>query len=147
MQVRHWQSHLSHQLSSYTGTLAWQTYQDDKKSIFRTACFADNELQAVLLVSPHSKLSERNWISSLFSSGRVEVLTMDERMALLTGKPPLGTPDTGKIICACFNVGEKTILSVIKDGKFTTPQEVGRCCKAGTNCGSCVPEIKALFGR
>jgi len=144
--VRHWQSHLSSQLSSYAGELAWQTYQDDKKSVFRTACFANNELQAVLLVSPHSRLPERSWLSSLFSPERDEVLSMDERMALLTGKPPLGTPDIGKIVCACFNVGEKTILSAIKDGKLSTPQEVGLCCKAGTNCGSCVPEIKALLG-
>jgi assimilatory nitrate reductase catalytic subunit len=145
--VPHWQSLLSRQLLPYAGTLAWQTYEDDKKSLFRTACFANNELQAVLLLSPHSKLPERNWISSLFSSERPSVLTMDERMALLTGKPPLGTPDTGKIICACFNVGEKTILSAINDRKLTTVQEVGRSCKAGTNCGSCVPEIKALFSR
>jgi len=144
--VRHWQSHLSSQLSSYAGELAWQTYQDDKKSVFRTACFANNELQAVLLVSPQSQLPERSWISSLFSTERDDVLSMDERMALLTGKPPLGTPDIGKIVCACFNVGEKTILSAIKDGKLSTPQEVGRSCKAGTNCGSCVPEIKVLLG-
>ena len=144
--VRHWQSHLSSQITPYAGELAWQTYQDDKKSVFRTACFANNELQAVLLVSPHSQLPERSWISSLFLTEREAVLSMDERMALLTGKPPLGTPDIGKIVCACFNVGEKTILSAIKEGKLTTSQDVGRCCRAGTNCGSCVPEIKALLG-
>jgi assimilatory nitrate reductase catalytic subunit len=114
--------------------------------VFRTACFANNALQAVLLVSPQSNLPERNWISSLFSNEREAVLNMDERLALLTGQPPLGTADIGKIVCACFNVGEKTILSAIKEGKLSTPQEVGRCCKAGTNCGSCVPEIKALLG-
>ncbi|MFT5716994.1 MAG: assimilatory nitrate reductase catalytic subunit [Oleiphilaceae bacterium] len=140
-----WQSYLSSQLTSNASEFAWQTYQDDKKSVFRTACFADNKVQAVLLVSPHSQLPERSWISSLFSTERDSALSMDERMALLTGKPPLGTPDIGKIVCACFNVGEKTILSAIKEGKLTTPQDVGRSCKAGTNCGSCVPEIKALL--
>ncbi|MEI7795283.1 MAG: (2Fe-2S)-binding protein [Methylococcaceae bacterium] len=29
--------------------------------------------------------------------------------------------------------------------RFENPQEVGNCLKAGTNCGSCVPEIKALL--
>lgn len=143
--VRHWQSHIASQLSAYTGELAWQTYQDDSKSVFRTACFASNELQAVLLLNPTSHLPERSWLSSLFSRERNGVLSMEERMALLTGKPPLGTPDIGKIVCACFNVGEKTILSAIKEGQLSTPQEVGRTCKAGTNCGSCVPEIKTLL--
>jgi assimilatory nitrate reductase catalytic subunit len=41
--VSHWQSHLSSQLTPYTGELAWQIYQDDKKSVFRTACFANRQ--------------------------------------------------------------------------------------------------------
>ena len=66
-------------------------------------------------------------------------------MALLTGIPPLGVPDVGIIVCACFNVGEKTIRTAIKEKALKTHQEVGLCLKAGTNCGSCVPEIKALL--
>ena len=66
-------------------------------------------------------------------------------MALLTGMPPLGVADVGTIVCACFNVGEKTIQTAIREKGLKTHQEVGRCLKAGTNCGSCVPEIKALL--
>ena len=143
--IRSWQSHIANQFSSYTGKLSWQTYQDDKKSLFRTACFSDDELQAVLILSPHSQLPERGWIGSLFNPERTEPIKANERMALLTGKPPLGTPDVGQIICACFNVGEKTILSAIEKGCLTSYQAVGKHCKAGTNCGSCVPEIKELL--
>lgn len=133
------------QLTRATKEFSWQTYQDDSKSLFRTACFADDVLQAVLILSPHSQLPERGWLGSLFHPDRTTSLAVNERMALLTGKPPLGTPDVGKIICACFNVGEKTILSAIKKGRLKTYQEVGDSCKAGTNCGSCVPEIKDLM--
>ncbi|MEY8200296.1 MAG: molybdopterin-dependent oxidoreductase [Colwellia sp.] len=143
--IKNWQYHLANQLAPYTNKLSWQTYQDNKKSLFRTACFCEQELQAILFISPHSRLPERGWLGSLFDLLRNEPLKDDERMALLTGKPPLGTPDVGKIICACFNVGEKTILSAIKEGDLTTAQAVGKCCKAGTNCGSCVPEIKELI--
>ncbi|MCF7972041.1 MAG: (2Fe-2S)-binding protein, partial [Methylococcaceae bacterium] len=72
-------------------------------------------------------------------------LDKDERSALLTGLPPLGAPDVGQIVCSCFNVGAKTILTAIKEKGLTTHQQVGQCLKAGTNCGSCVPEIKALL--
>ena len=143
--VKNWQGHLAHQLKPYSGELEWQTYQDSARKIFRTACFNEDELQAVLILAPDYQLPEREWISSLFKPGREEVLQSDERMALLTGKPPLGTPDVGKIVCACFNVGAKTIASAIKEGNLSTPQEVGKCCKAGTNCGSCVPEIKEII--
>jgi len=144
-QIRNWQSHLASQLQPYSGKLSWQTYQDEKKSLLRTACFANNILQAVLILSPHSQLPERSWLASIFATKNTTALAPDERLALLTGKPPLGTADVGKIICACFNVGEKTILSTIKDNKLTTYQEVGKYCKAGTNCGSCVAEIKELL--
>jgi assimilatory nitrate reductase catalytic subunit len=53
--------------------------------------------------------------------------------------------DVGEIVCVCFNVGAKTIKQAIKAKGLSTPQEVGHCLKAGTNCGSCLPEIKGLF--
>jgi len=81
-------------------------------------------------------------LTSLFVKAKLETA---ERMALLTGMPPLGVPDVGTIVCACFNVGEKTIRTAINEKGLKTHQEVGLCLKAGTNCGSCVPEIKALL--
>jgi assimilatory nitrate reductase catalytic subunit len=143
--IKNWQGHLSHQLKPYSGDLDWQTYQDDARKVFRTACFHQDELQAVLILGANTDLPERQWIGSLFEPAREAPLADDERMALLTGKPPLGTPDVGKIVCACFNVGEKTIAGLVEEQKLTTPQEVGKCCKAGTNCGSCVPEIKEII--
>jgi len=143
--IRNWQYHLANQLSPHAAKIDWQTYQDDSKALFRTAGFCAGELQIVLMTSPQSKLPERSWIGSLFDPQRERPLQDNERMALLTGKPPLGTADVGKIICACFNVGEKTILSAIKKGQLSTAQAVGKSCKAGTNCGSCVPEIKELI--
>jgi assimilatory nitrate reductase catalytic subunit len=49
------------------------------------------------------------------------------------------------IVCAGFNVGEKTIRTMIEEKGLKTHQEVGACLKAGTHCGSCVPEIKMLL--
>ncbi len=72
-------------------------------------------------------------------------INKNERLALLTGKPPLGTLDVGTIVCSCFNIGEKTIQNTIREKALKTHQEVGQHLKAGTNCGSCIPEIKALF--
>lgn len=144
-EIDHWQAHVASQLTANSSAFTWQTYQDEHQSLYRSACFADGILQAVLMVSPDNKLPERAWLSSLFTASPLSPLQADERMALLTGKPPLGTPDVGKIICACFNVGEKTILSAIKKHHLTSYQAVGKCCKAGTNCGSCVSEIKALL--
>jgi len=83
-------------------------------------------------------------MTSLFVKTQLET---PERMALLTGMPPLGVPDVGIIVCACFNVGEKTILTAIMEKGLKTHQEVGQWLKAGTNCGSCMLEIKALLNQ
>lgn len=144
--IKDWPALLSDQISKHSKSLDWQTYEDKQKEIFRTACFDDGKLLAVLITGPNHHLPERSWISSLFSKlSHDERVDMESRMALLTGKPPLGTPDVGKIVCACFNVGKKTIQQAIETHQLKTAQEVGKICKAGTNCGSCVPEIKALF--
>jgi assimilatory nitrate reductase catalytic subunit len=145
-EIEDWQAYLCNKLHYSAEDLDWQVYQDEQKEVYRVACFYENVLEAVLVVGPNFQLPERNWISSLFpKDGEPKTLDTDSRMALLTGKPPLGTPDVGKIICACFNVGEKTIQAAIKEHKLNNAQEVGKVCKAGTNCGSCVPEIKELF--
>ena len=49
------------------------------------------------------------------------------------------------MVCSCFGVGRNTLCKAIAEDQLKTPQEVGRKLKAGTNCGSCLPEIKALI--
>ncbi|PPD48854.1 MAG: hypothetical protein CTY13_04240 [Methylobacter sp.] len=120
----------------------WQEYQDPAKGNYRTALLVGNQLQSVIFITTDSNLPERGWLTSLFEKTE---LAKTERMALLTGSPPAGVSDAGTIVCACFNVGEQTIKAAIKAQGLTTHQEVGRCLKAGTNCGSCVPEIKLLL--
>jgi len=120
----------------------WQEYQDPGKGNYRAAQIINNRLETVIFIAADNNLPERSWLSSLFAKAQLET---PERMALLTGIPPVGVPDVGTIVCACFNVGEKTIRTAIKEKGLKTHQEVGFCLKAGTNCGSCVPEIKALL--
>ncbi|MFA6052742.1 MAG: molybdopterin-dependent oxidoreductase [Methylobacter sp.] len=120
----------------------WQEYQDAGLGNYRAARLVDNQLESVVFIAAGNALPQRNWLTSLFVKAALE---KQERTALLTGIPPLGVPDVGTIVCACFNVGEKTIQAAIREKRLKTHQEVGRCLKAGTNCGSCVPEIKALL--
>ena len=121
----------------------WQTYQDASQGVYRAALFVDAVLTTVIFIAANHHLPERHWLIGLFAKNSLE---LSERMALLTGRVPVGTEDTGKTVCACFNIGEKILLKAIKDKQLKTPQEVGHCLKAGTNCGSCISEIKALLG-
>ncbi|MDO9169906.1 MAG: molybdopterin-dependent oxidoreductase [Methylobacter sp.] len=138
-----WQAWAQQNLcDSAGGTAQWQEYQDSARGNYRAARFVNHQLESVVFIAAESALPERNWLLSLFVKTDLEKA---ERMALLTGKPPLGVADVGTIVCACFNVGELTIQNAIREQGLKTHQEVGVCLKAGTNCGSCVPEIKALL--
>ncbi|MDD2660623.1 MAG: molybdopterin-dependent oxidoreductase, partial [Methylococcales bacterium] len=138
-----WRSYVRKNLCRTAGeNFQWQEYQDLAKGNYRAALIFNNQLETVVFISAGNHLPERNWLTGLFIRPQLEP---QERMALLTGIPPLGVPDAGIIVCACFNVGEKTIRTAIKEKSLKTHQEVGQCLKAGTNCGSCVPEIKALI--
>jgi assimilatory nitrate reductase catalytic subunit len=128
--------------SQSSHTPQWQEYQDPAQGNYRAALVENNQLQSVIFISASGVLAERSWLTSLFVKTELD---KTERMALLTGLPPVGVNDTGAIVCACFNVGEQTIKTAIKQQGLKTHQEVGRCLKAGTNCGSCVPEIKAIL--
>ena len=138
-----WQQWTQQNLCAGTGGAPqWQEYQDPGRGNYRAARIVDKQLESVVFIAADAVLPERNWLAGLFAKSELEKA---ERMALLTGRPPLGGTDVGAIICACFNVGEKTIEKAIREKGLKTHQQVGLCLKAGTNCGSCVPEIKALL--
>lgn len=122
-------------------------YEDIPTGSYRWACFENSQLALCVFVaggeSAAIRDADRGWIASLFTQTTLDPL---ERRALLSGKSPAGVEDTGRTVCACFGVGEKTIRKAIHQQQLKTVTDVGKHLKAGTNCGSCVAEIKALLG-
>jgi assimilatory nitrate reductase catalytic subunit len=66
-----------------------------------------------------------------------------QRHALLGGKKRRDSP-AGRIVCSCMSIGERAIGEAIASG-CRTVGELGKVLKCGTNCGSCIPELKALL--
>ncbi|MEA3133761.1 MAG: assimilatory nitrate reductase catalytic subunit, partial [Gammaproteobacteria bacterium] len=52
--------------------------------------------------------------------------------------------DTGVTVCACFGIGRNAIEAAIANGCYDLAS-IGNRLKAGTNCGSCVPELRRLI--
>jgi len=120
----------------------WAEFYDKADGHYRAARFVDGRLDSVIFIDSSLLLPPRDWLISLFQKPS---LTAQERAGLLQGMPPADVEDAGKIICACFNVGEKTIRKTIMEGGAQDAQAVGDICQAGTNCGSCRPEITELI--
>jgi assimilatory nitrate reductase catalytic subunit len=68
-----------------------------------------------------------------------------QRLALLAGVPGDAGQDPGRTVCSCFGVGINTIRSAIREHKLCTAAAIGSQLKAGTNCGSCIPELKRIL--
>ncbi len=121
----------------------WSEYKDVKMGRYRAACLQNGKLEAVFFIAPDPRLPEREWLASLFAQTQ---LSPAELAGLLSARPPNGAAsDTGRMVCACNSVGEKSILNAIKTQGLTSVEAVGKCLNAGTGCGSCVPEIRRLL--
>ena len=119
----------------------WLEYEDVSAGIFRAAHVVDGRINACLFISPRPDLPSRAWLSGLFAKPQLET---EDRIGLLIGEPLSRSDDAGATVCSCFGVGRKTIEAAIKGG-CATPAELGAKLKCGTNCGSCVPELKGII--
>jgi assimilatory nitrate reductase catalytic subunit len=133
-----WQSWLR---SVASGNLA--EYKDFGGGVFRAATFAGDRIATCLFVGPARDAGDWDVVKNLFAA---ETLSDDQRRMLLSGKSADGLASTGPIVCACFGVGRITILAAIAGGAGTAA-EIGVQLKAGTNCGSCIPELKRLIAQ
>ncbi len=129
---------LADSLAGEDGTVTEMT--DAARGIYRAAVFMEGQLEAVLFLALDGRPSW-NWIETQFG---LKSLTPAARKALLSGRSPDGLVDTGPTVCACFAIGLTTIKGAIAAGACDV-EAVGRALKAGTNCGSCRPEIKKLI--
>ena len=81
---------------------------------------------------------------ALFDAG---ILAERDRRLLLSGRSAEGMAETGPIVCACFGVGLEAIRRAITQGTAVNVAEIGRALRAGTNCGSCIPELQEIVER
>ncbi len=120
----------------------WIEMKDSGARRYRSALLVDGRLEALCFFERDAtSLPPRHWLESLFEKNKI---TDADRITLLTGRPGKSTPDAGRIICACFGVGETTLLEAIANG-VDSVEALGIKLKAGTNCGSCIPELKSLL--
>ncbi len=116
---------------------------DAAAGIYRTAVLRDGRLEALVYVAPSPKLPSLEWLKSQFDRGEI---TVAQRRALLAGRPVEGVADEGPIVCVCFQVGARRIEAAAASGDGTTAK-IGSRLGAGTNCGSCIPEIRRLLAQ
>jgi assimilatory nitrate reductase catalytic subunit len=121
----------------------WLEFADGGRGVFRMARLDDDRLTAVLLVGPDAgRLPEREALGGLFALQRI---TAPLRLGLLSGRSVAAGPPAGRTLCACLGIGEGRIRQAIREDGLASVEAVGESLGAGTGCGSCIPELRALL--
>jgi len=116
-------------------------YADHARGHYRCAVYDGNRLVACLALAPSAARPAWDLAKAFFAQAEPEPTA---RRALLSGRAE--TASAGPTVCACHGVGLDVITGAIAAGAASV-EAVGAACKAGTNCGSCIPEIRKLLPR
>ncbi|MDQ0395319.1 nitrate reductase [Labrys monachus] len=109
--------------------------------LYRAASLLDHRLEVLLSTGPLADEAGLDWAIELLSRDRIDAAT---RRYILAGRAPGPPEDRGPQVCACFGVRQKAIEDCVRRGARSV-EAVGKAVRAGTNCGSCRPEIRKLL--
>ncbi|MCP1312863.1 nitrate reductase [Halomonas sp. 707D7] len=107
---------------------------------FRAAGVYNGRLSWWLMVGPPRELPGTGWLQARFNE---DALSPRQRRRVLAGCDS-GARDTGPVVCSCHQVGRQTIVAAIHEGDRSV-EALGARLACGTQCGSCLPEIKSLL--
>ena len=101
-----------------------------------------DRLQAAIIAASNGPVeADRTWLAGLLD----QPLDSETRIGLLAGRPAMGK-SAGKIVCSCLGVGSAAIQEAVHAGALSV-DGIGAATGAGTNCGSCKPEIRTMLER
>ena len=115
---------------------------DRKRGTLRVAVVVDGAVAAALFLArdPAALPSEGALIPILGAP-----VPDSARGRLLAGTLYDGSAAEGPRVCACFGVTRDAIRHAIVTHRLRTCAEIGVVLGAGTNCGSCVPQLREIL--
>ena len=137
-----WATWMRQRLGATSSESDYLDYLDPASGIYRAAYLANERLEACVYIARRPDLPDRAWLGGLFQRGK---LAAADRTRLLAGRPAGPKDDAGPLVCSCFVVGRNTLRRAIAQHGMTDTRQVGARLRAGTNCGSCLSEIRALL--
>lgn len=122
-------------------------YADKKRGQRRAARLARHEdsttLEGIVLAGD---TSAEGWLKTLLQE-ELPAQTYGRLLLVPGAKAPVAVQSRGKSVCTCFNVTDAAITAELThchgtdDDRLAQLQGKLRC---GTNCGSCLPELKRM---
>ena len=116
-------------------------YGDPAMGDERFICYRQSQLTLGIFTHRDQKaLPSPDWLKEIINK------PIEGSPWLLLAGRDMAKSDKGRLICSCFEVGEKQIIQAIVDGACSV-KHLGEQLKCGTNCGSCLPELNHLVNQ
>jgi assimilatory nitrate reductase catalytic subunit len=132
---------LLHRLIPPASGLEWLELHDSARNVLRVAAMQEGRLHAALFLARClAQLPPPDPIVALLGSPVPDTA----RLLLLSGRGATGA-DTGPRVCACFGVGRNAVRYAVVTHRLNSVAEIGLHLHAGTNCGSCIPELEEIL--
>src|SRR5512139_1290227 len=119
--------------------LAVMHYQDSPRGICKRVRVAAGKVTAARLTGETAAFE---WLRDVIVEG-VDAASLRAWMLAPVARPPAGGDSRGRVVCNCLNVAEPDIVAAVAAGADLAALQASLKC--GTECGSCVPELKRLL--
>ncbi|WP_333842738.1 nitrate reductase [Limnohabitans sp.] len=104
----------------------------------------DTQLSAFLIAGD---TSAETWLKALLQT-QASTQAYGRRLLMTGSKPPVALVDSGNTVCSCVGVKDIAIHNHLKIYKGDSAQRLASLqgtLKCGTQCGSCVPELRRMI--
>ncbi|WP_310609343.1 molybdopterin-dependent oxidoreductase [Limnohabitans sp.] len=106
----------------------------------------DTQLNAFIIAGD---TSAETWLKALLQT-QASTQEYGRRLLMTGSKPPVALVDAGTTVCSCVGVKDVAIRNHLKIYKGDSTQRLASLqgtLKCGTQCGSCVPELRRMIQR
>ncbi|MFT3812181.1 MAG: molybdopterin-dependent oxidoreductase [Acidovorax sp.] len=125
-------------------------YTDKRRRLSRTlrlARHAQGATVEALLLAGDTRAGA--WLGTLLKEG-LPAQSYGRLLLTPSDQPPVALAPRGAQVCTCFNLDEPAIAAALAsmegDGSARL-QQLQAQLRCGTNCGSCIPELKRLIAK
>jgi assimilatory nitrate reductase catalytic subunit len=120
----------------------WLELSDRRRGVLRIAVITDGALEACLfLARDAANLPSDAAVSAMLGAPVAD----SARATILSGRLYDATAAEGPRVCACFGISRDAVRHAVATHNLHTIREIGDLLRAGTNCGSCIPELEEIL--
>jgi assimilatory nitrate reductase catalytic subunit len=124
-------------------------YDDARRAVGRRVDIQRGVVRAVRLSGAERDLIAEPWLKDWLTRA-APVEPVRKLLMIPSAVTPTGFAPRGNVVCNCFNVSESAIVDALRDNRVAAGDALAHVRKelhCGTNCGSCLPEVRRLIAR